>query len=168
MYGGVMFRSRNEARWAYTFDALGIGWQYEPIDLNGYIPDFVMSSGLLVEIKPELDETGLADTKRKIEDSGWTHEAAILVPFVEQTAHQPLIGVFAERDIGPDGPQLVWGDCRIFRCLGCHSVSMLCDSGSWRCRECGADGGNAHVGEVGNDFRNAWLEAGNRVQWKAA
>jgi hypothetical protein len=39
-YGGVQFRSRLEARWAAFFDLAGWRWQYEPIDLAGWIPDF--------------------------------------------------------------------------------------------------------------------------------
>lgn len=39
-YSGVQFRSRLEARWAAFFDIAGWRWQYEPIDLAGWIPDF--------------------------------------------------------------------------------------------------------------------------------
>lgn len=39
---GIQFRSRLEARWAYIFDSMGWIWEYEPIDLNGYIPDFIV------------------------------------------------------------------------------------------------------------------------------
>ena len=56
MYAGVQFRSRLEARWAAFFDLLDWKWEYEPIDLNGYIPDFLvtppMDEPLLVEVKP--------------------------------------------------------------------------------------------------------------------
>ncbi len=56
VYAGVQFRSRLEARWAAFFDLLRWRWEYEPIDLDGYIPDFVLSrSGkqpALVEVKP--------------------------------------------------------------------------------------------------------------------
>lgn len=41
-YGGVNFRSRLEARWAAMFDLLGWRWEYEPLDLDGYIPDFLV------------------------------------------------------------------------------------------------------------------------------
>lgn len=57
MYNGVQFRSRLEARWAAFFDLCGWQWEYEPFDLNGWIPDFVLSrhSGgkTLVEVKPD-------------------------------------------------------------------------------------------------------------------
>jgi hypothetical protein len=54
-YKGVQFRSRLEARWAAMFDLLEWRWEYEPIDLEGYIPDFVLmfpAGRVLVEIKP--------------------------------------------------------------------------------------------------------------------
>lgn len=46
-YGGYLFRSRLEARWAVFFDACGVAWEYEPegYDLgNGihYLPDFLL------------------------------------------------------------------------------------------------------------------------------
>jgi hypothetical protein len=55
-YRGVNFRSRLEARWAVFFDALGWDWQYEPVDLNGWIPDFFIPTksgiNLAIEVKP--------------------------------------------------------------------------------------------------------------------
>jgi len=62
-YKGVTFRSRLEARWAAFFDLIGWSWEYEPIDLNGWSPDFRVhwkcwhsecpnGHTLLVEVKP--------------------------------------------------------------------------------------------------------------------
>jgi hypothetical protein len=65
-YKGVMFRSRLEARWAAFFDLAGWSWEYEPIDLPGWSPDFRCTfhcghsecggrgstHTLLVEVKP--------------------------------------------------------------------------------------------------------------------
>jgi len=54
-YRGVNFRSRLEARWAAFFDNLNRKWDYEPIDLDGWIPDFVLHGAkekVLVEVKP--------------------------------------------------------------------------------------------------------------------
>lgn len=53
-YKGVHFRSRLEATWARFFDACGWAWDYEPIDLRGYIPDFVLRGARqhLVDVKP--------------------------------------------------------------------------------------------------------------------
>jgi len=51
-YNGTIFRSRLEARWAAFFDLCDWRWDYEPLDLNGWIPDFLIEKKLLVEIKP--------------------------------------------------------------------------------------------------------------------
>jgi len=62
-YAGVLFRSRLEARWAAFLDLLGWAWEYEPIDLRGWTPDFRVrfpchhsecagGHTLLVEVKP--------------------------------------------------------------------------------------------------------------------
>lgn len=60
-YAGVQFRSRLEARWAAFFDLLGFEWNYEPIDLAGYIPDFILCRRVLVEVKPLLWSSDPAD-----------------------------------------------------------------------------------------------------------
>lgn len=41
-YNDINFRSRLEAKWACFFDLLEWRYEYEPIDLQGYIPDFVL------------------------------------------------------------------------------------------------------------------------------
>lgn len=56
-YKGHQFRSRLEARWAAFFDMLGWSWEYEPLDYNGWIPDFAISGykgerTAIVEVKP--------------------------------------------------------------------------------------------------------------------
>lgn len=63
-YKRVRFRSRLEARWAAFFDLIGWRWEYEPLDLNGWTPDFRVTfdclrpksccpeHSLLVEVKP--------------------------------------------------------------------------------------------------------------------
>ena len=53
-YHGRRFRSRLEARWAAMFDLLGWKYEYEPYDLNGWIPDFALfgAEEIIVEVKP--------------------------------------------------------------------------------------------------------------------
>lgn len=49
-YGGIVFRSRTEARWAFFFDQLDIRWEYEtqPFVPKGiaYLPDFLIFGAL--------------------------------------------------------------------------------------------------------------------------
>lgn len=60
VYRGRQYRSRLEARWAAFFDALGWKHEYEPYDLHGWVPDFMLhgrcSDGrprpILCEVKP--------------------------------------------------------------------------------------------------------------------
>jgi hypothetical protein len=64
-YAGCRFRSRLEARWAVFFDALKIGWEYEPegfeLPSGRYLPDFRLpDAGAWVEIK------GQKPTKREL------------------------------------------------------------------------------------------------------
>lgn len=51
-YNGVNFRSRLEATWAAFFDLAEIPWSYEPIDLDGWVPDFILHNQIAVEVKP--------------------------------------------------------------------------------------------------------------------
>jgi len=54
-YKNIVFRSQLERTWARFFDLLGWRFQYEPIDLIDYIPDFWIKGDrkdILVEIKP--------------------------------------------------------------------------------------------------------------------
>src|SRR5690349_12918781 len=57
-YASVNFRSRLEARWAAFLDGMGVPWDYEPLELDGYIPDFVLRPPgddprrVIVEVKP--------------------------------------------------------------------------------------------------------------------
>ena len=53
-YRGIRMRSRLEAKWACVFDQLSWQWEYEPIDMDGWIPDFVIHADplILVDVKP--------------------------------------------------------------------------------------------------------------------
>lgn len=51
-YAGVLFRSKLEATWARFFDVIGLEWQYEPTQIPGWIPDFLIAGWWLAEVKP--------------------------------------------------------------------------------------------------------------------
>ena len=71
-YGGILYRSRTEARWAVFFDHLGINALYEPegYDLgNGiwYLPDFLLPDlDLFVEVKGEAPEPHEIEKARRL------------------------------------------------------------------------------------------------------
>lgn len=77
-YGGYLFRSRLEARWAVFFDELNIKYKYEPemaevgrIFVQNYIPDFYLPDiDVYVEIK------GQTPTEREIRKAaGWVDDS---------------------------------------------------------------------------------------------
>lgn len=80
-YKGIQYRSRLEAKWACFFDLLEWPYQYEPYDLDGYIPDFALmfSSPLLVEVKPVLSfDDVLAKCEKPIQ-AAWNENRRILI-----------------------------------------------------------------------------------------
>ena len=169
-YNGVRFRSRTEARWAAMFGRLGWRWAYEPLDLDGYIPDFILDfddGPLLVEVKAAVTVKELSEAWTKLEHSGWEHEALLVGGTLwEQGTAQPVIGWLGERDPVAGDLEWFWNAARAFYCLSCGRVSVLSDAGSWRCRQCGETEG--HTGECGEALAEAWAESGNRVQWRGA
>ncbi len=169
LYKGTMFRSRTEARWAAFFDLANIPWQYEPIDLQGYIPDFVVPwhNDLLVEVKAECKLSDLDEHKAKIENSGWPGEALIVGTGLICPADQhPILGLIGEREVIDGELTWRWDTVRAFECISCGGASVLAESGSWLCRACWQGVGNEHVGACRDRLVTAFTEAGNRVQWK--
>ena len=79
LYKDVTFRSKLEAKWAAWFDQNGISWEYEPIPMGNWLPDFrikTQNEETYVEIKPA-DEFP-ADIAEKIDRSNWSGRAMIL------------------------------------------------------------------------------------------
>ena len=148
-YNGVRFRSRLEAKWACVFDRLGWRWEYEPFDLDGYIPDFILlgADPVLVEVKPAVSTGKLDDAKPKIERSGWNHDALIvggsLRPYISESygaylAHwYPLIGLLGQYgdEATSDGHE--WGYGLAHTCRECGRPSFHHDHQTWRSRVCG-------------------------------
>lgn len=89
VYNGNRFRSRLEARWACFFDLLGWKWKYEPFDLNGWTPDFIVygkdSRFVLVEIKPFVDGEILKSYQQKISKAAKGHNCIILFDGFEKS-----------------------------------------------------------------------------------
>jgi hypothetical protein len=78
-YRNYEFRSRHEAKYAVFFDLCGWRWSYEPVDLNGWIPDFrVGEKRTLVEIKPFTQFAQWKEEIVKIIRSGCSEDVLLL------------------------------------------------------------------------------------------
>ncbi len=154
-YKGLRFRSRTEAKWAAFFDALKIPWQYKPLDLAGYVPDFVIHDRLLVEVKPEFNRAELHRHAAKIVASGWEHDFAIAsgTPRICSAYDESFVcgNYYEKADRGRAAGTLIAGRCR-----ACKAGRL---GAPWRCPACGggidADRGMPYL----------WATACNKTAW---
>jgi hypothetical protein len=141
-YAGYLMRSRLEAHWAAFFDLLEWPWSYEPVELAGYIPDFILRfyQPLLVEVKPAWTLDEMRAYTAKIDRSGWQGEALLvgLGPIEDDIA-----GLLYE-------PQMGWDTGVFFHCRNCHQYSLYHLAGTWSCRRHGCYDGNHYLGHVGD------------------
>jgi hypothetical protein len=170
-YKGVQFRSRLEARWAAMFDLLEWRWEYEPFDLEGYIPDFALTpkaGPVLVEVKPELMAKDLYAAAPKLDRAGW-HSAnendALIVGASwnvrgDSVMGYPLLGVI--RQSHNSGPS--WCSAEWICCKYCGLPSTYHYACVWSCLMCGA-GGKVYD-QPPENLQAMWVAAGNIVQWK--
>jgi hypothetical protein len=166
-YGGVVFRSRLEAKWAVMFDLLGWNWTYEPLDFSGWIPDFGLEclegATVYVEVKPV--SVFPADTAMKIDQSGCKSEVLIVGQECPLRGNAcTCIGWLREDDrwFGKE----VWDECYFtedqFGYDFCHST------GSYISRIRGFYDGDYHICKTDKQkesVRMIWREAGNKVRW---
>lgn len=189
-YRGIQFRSRLEARWAAMFDNLGWRYEYEPMDLGGWIPDFILygkGAEVLVEVKPWNPETEPdPDLIRKIEQSGADQNVLLVGSTLqywdrfEMFGPAPLIGWLGEcfpRLELEEGIKLA-----TFWFLPCPITQW---DGYWNRNEVRREGygfshtaGGYHDRMTGANYKEfggadwpeieaMWIDAGNQVQWKA-
>lgn len=169
-YGGQQFRSTLEASWAAFFDELEWPWEYEPYELDGYIPDFVLpfaAGPILVEIKPEHYLDRLKAQTGRLEGSTWEHEAIVVgsTPCVQESskAAEPVLGWMAEEAHGA----WTWGAGALFRCTKCRQWSIHHRTGSWHCRVNGCGDGNRHVAQLEpHTVMRAWRSAHSKARWR--
>lgn len=155
-YGGTRFRSRLEATWAAFFDICGWRWQYEPLDLAGWSPDFALGNdlSLLCEVKPvalQYNRDVPTAFNKVLPNSGL---CLGLGPYVSQ--YGPMLGVMTNL--------LDFGDVAILGIPGNCDASIF--ALGW------SDGGLDLVsdkrpkGEA--DFQIVWRTAQNATQWRPA
>lgn len=185
-YAGVNFRSRLEARWAAFFDLCGWDWDYEPFDLAGWAPDFMLKGKVkaLVEVKPidfrgadtllarqaKSDAQKAFDCADKVETSrsyqGELPDYEIIIvgngPFKSTNYDNWSLGVFAlDTWFGDDVADLYWADKSSDR------LDYAARFGSYQYRISGKLEGDHHKIHIADDHpKHLWREAGNIVQWQ--
>jgi hypothetical protein len=168
-FGGVRFRSRLEAKWAAFFEMQGWRWEYEPLDLDGYVPDFVIHPGehtpaLAVEVKPLRwdgsghDERQLELAHAKLAGIDWECEVLILGASVLPGR----LGLIR------DDEQRTWSNAVPFRCIDCGHASFMAEDGNWRCRANYCYDGKRFIDIAGWDAVDDFRRASSLVQWRPA
>lgn len=180
-------RSRLEARWAHFFDLLGWQWVYEPIDADGYIPDFLIQgpAPFFVEVGPCITHSDYEAKTAKPDAAAASVARDLLVVGVSPTPglasdHDAsttagLLGQFEEwAQDGIDEPDALvpgfaWDAGQWTVCLTCRRPGIYHSVQSYTVRPCGHYDGGANHGDVDPaSLVDLWAQAGSRVQWKPA
>lgn len=184
LYKGRQYRSRLEARWAAFFDLLNWRHEYEPFDLDGWIPDFLihgkergsregMGDGkenfVLVEIKPFTTIEQFDVTIAKIENAlretdYWGTEILLLGVAPSRETEEVYLGWLGQFFDGEtiDEPLGIYSfdDAPLTATPGfCHSTQSFTDriSGIY-------DGGHIDMMEK-TKADCLWNKATNHVMW---
>jgi len=179
-YNGTQFRSRLEARWAAMFDLLKIEWEYEPIDLDGYIPDFVLNFAepMIVEVKPLLgDPWRWLETEEPVQaiakavHSGWQGEGILVGASIGESINamgwsdsgKPInVGLLFQQKNGADDAYNFYAEPFGFKTCCGGPVDVV---GVFHCRRCGNHDKGPTI-KSSSDVLSLWREAGNLVQWR--
>jgi hypothetical protein len=182
LYNGIQFRSRLEAKWAAFFDLMNWRYEYEPFDLDGYIPDFLVMGykPTLVEVKPVVrfpDDVGTRIARFS------EHYELLLVGcsigLDKSEAESDRVGShgltigwhceFASEVTIIGGGPLGWTTAELMGPDQCGSNCWdWCSSiGSYCGRVASTYDGSLYLMEKDRKAAlSMWNEAGNRVQWR--
>lgn len=177
-YQGIEYRSRLEARWAAFMTRIGWEFTYEPLDGDGYIPDFIVHGdrSLFIEVKPAITRQNYYEPCEKINKGLIQFKQDVLIVGI-----QPFIG--AAGPYGYEGVGLLgqyepycndteppaafdWSFGAWHRCTTCDSISInhynyyisaVCGHG-----ECGKNFDSPPITQM----KTLWDDACNDVKWK--
>jgi hypothetical protein len=178
LYGGTQFRSRLEARWAAFFDLIGWRREYEPFDLQGWVPDFTLSGAgnnpVLVEVKPFIlptvtDEVKAVQEKisRALNGSDW--EALLLGVYPFQENGILYCGLFGEAGFSLNSNEscLFWQKAA-FTGTEREGFGITPEEGAWIDRIRGERCKLPGCGDEREEqpyLQQLWAEAGNVTRW---
>lgn len=171
-YADVWFRSRLEAKWAAFFDVAGWPWSYEPLDLNGWVPDFLLkfAKPMFVEVKPALTEDDFKSYAPKIDEAEQDHEVLLVGVdvglVVDAFDSGASIGMLREISEHNGKRSMWWASAYPFRCSFCDKLSFCHSWGGYNCRVSGCYEGDHHHGGEFDWPTRVMRDAHNRTQWR--
>lgn len=167
-FQGINYRSLAEARWASLMTNLGMRFQFEPFEGNGYIPDFLVlgDAKILLEVKGgEFDLGSLAGHIDKIDaglDDVWDGDVLLV-------GGAPIIDDIASRCAGLMRQDGDWEPALWMKCLLCGNWGWHHETGNWRCYPCGHHDGDHYLGAIHEgSLRDLWSAALNDTKWQGA
>lgn len=166
-YDSIRFRSRLEATWAAFFDLVKWRWEYEPLDLKGWIPDFVLHGvePIAVEVKPVFSfEDFPQEGFDKMNASGWIGRILIVGTTVGSVKSGiPSLGWLADNRLPVEGSRVDWKQCRLVNYDHGEQIDIATDPNQ---RGFIHDGEKvtAHQSEV--VMRRLWNLASNKTAWR--
>jgi hypothetical protein len=181
MFDGVRTRSLLEAKWACFFTLLGWRWEYEPFELEGWIPDFLIhcetGQHILVDVKPFFEgDDDYEPIQKKIEHAiNSTRYITWITAAAPMSAESAALDYPPENCVGRLGRRCEgggwWGtNAVILEPTKNKSVYGLGESyeGWWGDHITGLYG-KYHYSPLKFDAtRDIWKRACNEVQWRRA
>lgn len=169
LFRGIQYRSRLEARWAAMFDQLGLTYEYEPFDLEGWIPDFALTCGavaILVEIKPVFIRHEPRCVMDKIDATTWDGPVFLLgCEIGRDDLDMPCPGWMRQPRAASDPESGWWGELA----FGSWNsvVGFTSVQGAWL-NLTGQGTGKYYLESEYLWYRisEAWKAAANAVQWR--
>lgn len=173
----LQFRSRLEATWAEFFTILKWKWEYEPVDADGYIPDFAVLEktgrvAAFFEVKPVFssEEPAALEAAEKMLASGLLKDypnAGLAIAGATVQGRRFAFAIDAEGWQETDPPRCFPGNSIYFSSLVLAQrngyIDFHTEDFSW-------------VGWIGGEWAKGWLDeddvvamwnkAKSRVQWK--
>lgn len=176
-YQGIEYRSRLEARWASFMTRIGWQFTYEPLDGDGYIPDFIVHGErpLFIEVKPAMIRQDYYEPCEKIDKGLIQFKQDVLIvgihPFIGPAGSwgyegAGLLGQYEPYCLEPKPPAFDWDFGAWHICTTCDSISLnhynyyisaVCGHG-----ECGKNFDSPPI----THMKTLWADACNDVKWR--
>ena len=171
IFRGVIYRSRLEAKWAAMFSLLRWEFQYEPENLRGWLPDFLIQQGrhiLYVECRPAYAQGEVRDRiERAIVDGGAAFSAMMVGEMPTYGRFGASLGEAFTDLSGGYEPIFGWdtADLTVPRRQSSPAYSLEISSGAPLLgggNTCGKDRVEADLGHA----LSLWAKACNEVRFK--